>query len=107
MVPFVALGLFIGYIAGPNSAAAISNIIFLPLSFASGLFVPLDFLPGVVQRVAPYLPAYHVGQLGWTWLGAGDGAGLPRHVLWLAGYTAIFLALATIAYRRDEGKNFG
>jgi ABC-2 type transport system permease protein len=107
MVPFVALGLLLGYVGGPNSAAAIANVIFLPLSFASGLFVPLDFLPEVVRKVAPYLPAYHVGQLGWTALGAGDGQPLGGHALWLAGYTVAFLTLATIAYRRDEGKNYG
>ena len=107
MIPFVALGLFIGYLAGPNSAAAVANLIFLPLSFASGLFLPLDFLPDIIRRVAPYLPAYHTGQLGWTTLGAGDGKGYGVHLLWIAGYTALFLALAVVAYWRDEGKNFG
>jgi ABC-2 type transport system permease protein len=107
MIPFVALGLFIGYLAGPNSAPAVANLIFLPLSFASGLFLPLEFLPDIMQRVAPYLPAYHTGQLGWGALGAGDGKGLAYHLLWIAGYTAVFLALAVVAYWRDEGKNFG
>lgn len=107
MIPFVALGLWIGYIAGPNSAAAVANLIFLPLSFASGLFVPVDILPEVIQKVAPYLPAYHVGQLGWTLLGAGDGKSLGVHLLWLAGYSVAFLILALIAYRRDEGKQYG
>ncbi|MFN8512346.1 MAG: ABC transporter permease [Chloroflexia bacterium] len=107
MIPFVALGLFIGYLAGPNSAAAVANLIFLPLSFASGLFLPLEFLPEVMQKVAPYLPAYHTGQLGWGVLGAGDGKGFGYHFLWLAGYTAVFMALALVAYWRDEGKNFG
>lgn len=107
MIPFVALGLFIGYLAGPNSAPAVANLIFLPLSFASGFFLPLEFLPDVMQKVAPYLPAYHTGQLGWGALGAGDGEGLAYHLLWLAGYTALFLALAVVAYWRDEGKNFG
>jgi ABC-2 type transport system permease protein len=107
MVPFVALGLFIGYLAGPNSAAAVANLVFLPLSFASGLFLPLEFLPDIIRRVAPYLPAYHTAELGWGTLGAGDGKGLAVHVHWLAGYTAVFLALALVAYWRDEGKNFG
>jgi ABC-2 type transport system permease protein len=107
MIPFVALGLCIGYLAGPNSATAVANLIFLPLSFASGLFLPLDFLPDLLRKVAPYLPSYHTAQLGWGVLGAGDGKGLGYHLLWLAGYTAVFLALALVAYRRDEGQNFG
>ncbi|HEY0738532.1 MAG TPA: ABC transporter permease [Herpetosiphonaceae bacterium] len=107
MIPFVALGLWLGYFGGPNSAPAIANVIYLPLSFASGLLMPLEFLPPVVRAIAPYLPAYHVGQLAWTSLGAGDGASLGSHLLWLAGYTALFLVMALVAYRRDEGKTYG
>ena len=73
----------------------------------SGLLVPLGSLPRVVQRVAPYLPDYHTGQPGWTLLGAGDGKGLGIHALWLAAYSLAFLALALLAYRRDEGRSFG
>lgn len=107
MIPFVALGLFIGYIAGPNSAAAIANVIFLPLSFASGLFVPLAFMPTFIQTIAPYLPAYRTAQLAWTTIGAGDGTPIYIHLLWLIGYTIVFMGLALLAYRRDEGKNYG
>jgi ABC-2 type transport system permease protein len=107
MVPFVALGLAIGYLASPSAAAPIANLISLPLSFASGLFMPLQFLPPSVQHAAPYLPSYHVAQLGWTLLGAGDGAGFAGHLLWVAGYSIAFMALAVVAYRRDEGKTFG
>ena len=59
------------------------------------------------QNVAPYLPAYHTAQLAWTTLGAGDESPLSVHLLWLAGYTVLFLALGLIAYRRDEGKTYG
>jgi ABC-2 type transport system permease protein len=107
MIPFVALGLWLGYFGGPNSAPAIANLIYLPLSFASGLLMPLEFLPPVVRAIAPFLPSYHVGQLAWTSLGAGDGASLGSHLLWLAGYTVIFLGMALVAYRRDEGKTYG
>ena len=107
MVPFVALGLWIGYTAGPNSASVLAQLIFLPLAFASGLFLPLQFLPRVIQNVAPYLPSYHVAQLGWQTLGSGDGKPMSIHLLWVAGYTLVFLVLAVVAYRRDEGKTFG
>ncbi|MBV9791160.1 MAG: ABC transporter permease, partial [Chloroflexi bacterium] len=32
---------------------------------------------------------------------------LGSHLLWLAGYTVLFLAMALVAYRRDEGKTYG
>jgi ABC-2 type transport system permease protein len=107
MIPFIAIGFALGYIAGPNSAAPIASLIFLPLGFCSGLFEPLQFMPTVVQNIAPYLPSYHAAQLGWTALGAGDGKSFWIHLLWLIGYTVIFTIIAVIAYRRDENKTFG
>ena len=44
-VPFCALGLAIGCFAGPNSAPAMVNMVYLPLAFLAGLWIPLDFLP--------------------------------------------------------------
>ncbi len=107
MLPFIAFGLLLGYSTGPNSAAGIANLIFLPLSFASGLFVPITYLPSVIQKIAIYLPAYHVAQLGWNYLNAGDGKSYLYHLLWIAGYTIVFAFLAVIAYMRDENKNYG
>ncbi len=107
MIPFIVLGLWIGYATGPNSASAIANLIFLPMSFGSGLFVPLETLPGFVRDIAPFLPAYHGAQLAWTTLGGGDGSSIAVHLAWLAGYTVLFLVLAIWAYRRDEGRAFG
>lgn len=107
MAPFVLLGLTIGYSVGPAAAAPIANLISLPLAFGSGLFIPMQMLPPVVQRVAPFLPSYHLGQLGWNALGSGDMQGLAPHLAWIAGYTAAFGLLAVVAYRRDEGKQFG
>ena len=104
-LPFIALGFSIGYWSGPNAAPALANLIYLPLSFASGLFVPVNQLPDVVQRIAPYLPSYHYAQLAWSALGAGSEP-LGTSLLWLAGYTALFLTLAVRAYRREERAKF-
>jgi ABC-2 type transport system permease protein len=107
MVPFVLLGMAIGYSVSPAAAAPITNLIFLPLSFASGLFMPLQMLPQGVQRVAPYLPSYHVGQLGWSTIGSGDGLGIWTHLAWLGGYSLVFALFARTAFKRDEGRQFG
>jgi ABC-2 type transport system permease protein len=104
--PFITLGFAIGYLAGPNSAAAILQLISLPMSFASGLFVPVDDLPAFVRSIAPYLPAYHFGQLAWGAMGAPVEP-IATTILWLAGFTAMFAAVALRAYYREEAKSFG
>lgn len=104
-LPFIALGFAIGYWSGPNAAPALANLIYLPLSFASGLFVPLNQLPAFIQTMAPYLPSYHYAQLAWSALGAGRES-IGESLLWLGGYTALFLALAVRSYRREERAKF-
>ncbi|MGC4192840.1 MAG: ABC transporter permease [Thermomicrobiales bacterium] len=107
MLPFIAFGLLIGYAVGPQAAAGVANLIVLPLSFMSGLFVPYDSLPHFARQIAPYLPSYHAGQLGWHLIGAGDDTSVAVHLLWVAGYTIVFAIGAVWFYRRDEGKTFG
>lgn len=106
-IPFGALGLAVGYLAGPNSAPAIVNVLYLPLSFASGLWIPIEILPPFVRAIAPYLPPYHLGQLALGAIGAGSGGPAWTHVLALAGFTAVGLGVAVWGYRRDEDQTWG
>ena len=82
-----------------------AHLIYMPLSFASGLFMPLSQLPSFVQQVAPYLPTYHYGQLAWSAVGAPSEP-VATSLAWLAAYTVLFLALAVRAYRQEEQQKF-
>jgi len=104
-LPMLGLGLTIGYGASRNSAPALASLVYLPLAFASGLFVPLDHFPAFLRGIAPYLPLYHSGQLGWITVGAGN-ASLVTAILWVAGWSIVLLALAARAYRRDAMRKF-
>lgn len=104
-VPFVALGFAIGYLAGPGAAPAVANFVYLPMAFASGVFMPVDRLPAAVQRVAPYLPTHHYAQLAWNAVGSGTEP-LAVSVAWLAGYSVLFFVVAVIAFRREERARF-
>ncbi len=104
MVPFALLGLALGLSMGPAGAAPTANLINIPLMFASGIFYPLDVAPKFIQTLAPYLPAYHYGQLGWTAIGATDASSQVTHWLVLAGYSLLFALLCLWAYRRDEAR---
>lgn len=106
-IPFGAVGLALGYLAGPNSAPTVVNLLYLPMSFASGLWIPIEVLPPFVRAIAPFLPPYHLGQLALGVIGAGTGAPAWTHVLVLAGFTAIGLGVAMWGYRRDEDKTWG
>jgi ABC-2 type transport system permease protein len=105
-IPFCALGLAIGYLAGPNSAQPIVNLVYLPMSFASGLWMPFEMLPRFVKEIAPWLPPYHLSRLALGTVGL-DASSQSSHAIALGGFTLAFLALAAIGYRRDEGKIYG
>jgi ABC-2 type transport system permease protein len=104
--PFITLGFAIGYLAGPHAAPGVANLVYLPLAFGSGLFVPIEQLPGFVQAAAPYLPNYHYAQLAWSAVGAG-GEPLGTSLAWLTLYTVAFGLLAVRGYRRDASRKFG
>jgi ABC-2 type transport system permease protein len=104
-LPMIGLGMAIGYSAGPNAAPAITNLIYLPMAFASGLFLPPQYLPDVVQKVTVYLPLYHYGQLAWNTIGAGNEP-LWRAVLGLVIWAVILFAAAIRAYRLDQTRKF-
>lgn len=105
--PFAALGLAVGYLFGPNSAPMVLNLFYTPLAFASGLWMPIEVLPPIIQKVAVYLPTYHYAQLVVSTTGATALGAASTHLLVLAGTTVVFLALAAWAYFRDEGKTYG
>jgi ABC-2 type transport system permease protein len=106
-LPFCAMGLAFGYLVGPNSGPAVLNLVYLPMAFASGLWIPLSQLPDVVQTIAPFLPPYHLAQLALGTIGAADGGSPLLHLGALAAFTVGFLAVAGWGYRRDEGRTYG
>jgi ABC-2 type transport system permease protein len=106
-VPFSAMGLALGYFAGPNSAPPTINLIYLPMSFCSGLWVPFMFLPKVVQKIALGLPPYHLSQLALGIVGAGRHESLATHWEVLIAFTLICLGVARIGFQRDQEKMYG
>jgi len=104
-VPLIGLGMAIGYAAGPNSAPAVTNLIYLPMSFASGLFIPVAQLPSFIQKVAPYLPTYHYGQIAWNAVGAPTES-MEKAVIWLAIWTVLLFGLALRFIRLDQSRKF-
>ncbi len=98
-VPFVLLGIAIAYWCSPRSALPVTNILYLLGLFAGGFFMPPQFLPPFAAAISPFTPTRAYGELLWS-------VAAPRAV-WgdvalLACYSAAFLVIAAIGYRRDE-----
>jgi ABC-2 type transport system permease protein len=104
-LPFCAMGLAIGYFARPNSAPALINVFYLPMSFCSGLWMPFMFLPKFIQQIAVFLPAYHLSQLGFRLVGAGQGGQAAPHWEALSGFAMICLGIAWMGHQRDQKAN--
>ncbi len=105
-IPFIGLGLGFGYLASPNSAPALINIIYLPIAFASGIFIPVNQLPDFIRSWAPYLPLNPFVELGWNAIGYPTDRAVSTDILYLVAYAVAFFALAVWAYRRDTAVKF-
>jgi ABC-2 type transport system permease protein len=94
VMPFCALGLMIGARANANAAPAFVNLIYLPMAFLSGLWMPMQFLPKAIGQLAPLWPSYHLAQLALMTVGQVPASGIAGHLLWIAGFTAVCFAIA-------------
>jgi ABC-2 type transport system permease protein len=110
VVTFSALGYAIALLARPRAATVISNLIFLPLAFASGFFVPLSELPATMRNLAPWLPTFHFGQLAYRIvmppsdieeLTGITTQSIATHLTWVTATTTTLAGLALLAARRE------
>ena len=92
-LPFCALGLMIGSAVRAQAAVAFVNLVYMPMSVLSGLWMPITVFPQVLQKFAVVLPPYHLAKLALSIVGVGQANALQVFAI-LAGYTALFLAIA-------------
>jgi ABC-2 type transport system permease protein len=97
VLPFCAIGFLVGSLASSTAAPAVTNLIYLPMSFLSGLWVPLQILPKLIQSMVGIWPPYHLAQLARAAAGLPSAGASSTHAIVLAGLTLI---CATLAARR-------
>ena len=103
-LPFMFIGICIGYSMPMKAAIAVVQIVMFALAFAGGLFLPPILFADWLDTMSKFLPsrqarefviwAVEGGQLEpWVWLG-------------IFAWTAVTLALALVLFRRDEGLRY-
>lgn len=93
-VPFCAIGLLIGSLSSGGAAPAYGNLVFLPMMWLSGLFIPL---PDVLERWVVIWPAFHLNQLALAAAGVEQFVYLPPAIAAavLLGVTVLCGGIAT------------
>src|SRR5271167_1509706 len=92
-VSFASMGLLLALLVPANAAPGIVNLIYLPMSYLSGLWMPIKFMPHWLQGIAPLLPTYHLSQLMLGIFHYGDSMSLPTHWNALIGFTLVMLGI--------------
>lgn len=101
-VPFACMGMALAMLIPANAAPGIVNMIYLPMSFCGGLWIPIMFLPTFLQKMAVVMPTYHLAQLMLSSFGYPSAGTTSSHWFGLLGFTLLMLGIASIAARRLE-----
>lgn len=56
-VPFLGIGLAIGYRLSSKAALGVANVLLLPLAFGGGLFLPPQLFPSWLNSISTFLPS--------------------------------------------------
>ena len=98
-LPFCAMGLWIGTLAKGQAAVAVVNLVYLPMSVLSGLWMPLFAFPALLQKTAVIWPAWHLARLALGIVGQETGVRYGVHIGALLAMTVVFLSLAALRLR--------
>ncbi|MGA2210570.1 MAG: ABC transporter permease [Acidimicrobiales bacterium] len=103
-LPFVVLGVLVGFVASSETAYPLVTALMFFLSFFGGLFTPVANMPTMLRHVAAFLPSYHGAALGWSVV-AGRAPEL-RDVGVLVVYALVLGLAVTWRQRAEEARAF-
>jgi ABC-2 type transport system permease protein len=104
-IPAVLMGTALGSVASSRAAVPLANLLFLPLAYLGGLWVPPVALPTAIATLSVWTPTRAMGEIAWA---AMDGRALPgRYLAVLAGWTLLATAITWAAQRRNARALFG
>ena len=103
-LPFMLLGMAIGYALPMMAAIAVIQVMFFALAFGGGLFLPPQLFPDWLGAISQFLPSRQARDFV-IWAVQGGDLSLLTW-LGLIAWTVVLLVLALILFRRDEGRRY-
>jgi len=98
---FLAIGFALAsFLKTEEQAQGVVQVVQLPMMFLSGIFFSFDFLPGVLQTVARFLPLTYLGDaLRQVMVNGTQVAPLGVDLAILTGWLVVCLGIAARAFR--------
>lgn len=97
-LPFALIGLILGLALSDKTAPGVVNLIYLPMAFLSGLWLPITLLPALLQQLAWFWPSFHLSQLGLKVIDQDQGIAAGWHLLLLLSVTILLAWLASLLF---------
>jgi ABC-2 type transport system permease protein len=103
-LPFMFIGICIGYAMPSKAAIAVVQVVMFALAFSGGLFLPPFLFADWLDTLSKFLPSRQARELviwavqggslePWTWIGI---------IAWIG----LTFAMALVLFRRDEGRRY-
>jgi ABC-2 type transport system permease protein len=99
-IPFALIGLLLGLTLSDKAAPGVVNLIYLPMAFLSGLWLPISMLPQFLQQLAWVWPSYHLSQLGFKLINMDQGYAWYLHLGILILITTMLVLVNLWVFRR-------
>lgn len=104
-VPATVMGTALGSCASSRAAVPLANLIFLPIAYLGGLWVPPVALPAAINAISVWTPTRAMAEIAWA---AMDGRALSgRYMVVLLGWALLAGAVTWTAQRRNAQALFG
>ncbi|MEH7109409.1 MULTISPECIES: ABC transporter permease [Bacillaceae] len=99
-LPFLGLGTLIGMMKKVETAAGVSNVLYMVLAVSGGMWMPLEIMPKIMQNIGKWLPSYNFGNGAWEIVRGS----MPqwKNVLILISYLVLFMLLSKYIRRKQE-----
>ncbi|MFT6407758.1 MAG: ABC-2 type transport system permease protein [Arenicella sp.] len=97
-IPFVLIGLSLGFSLSSGGAVAISNIVFLGLAILGGLWIPVTVFPEMMQAIAKFTPSYHLAELALAIVDVGGKHATSFNLLSVLVMSLVLLVMAISAW---------
>jgi len=100
---FPGLGMLVAsFVTNPEAGAAAAEAITLPMMFLSGIFWPIEMLPGFMQQIAKVLPLTYLGEGLRDSMINADSVGAMTNTLIIVSLATVFIIVGTFVTSWEE-----